>query len=285
MTLRRRDVVLPGRPGLGIEGLREGRREVSRPGRDRVDLAGRAARRARRGRRARPARLAAWLGGRRWAQERPARAARPHPTQLLLGEPVEVLEERDGWSRVAAPWQASSGDARGYPGWVRSAHLGEPVGRGRPVATASVRRTARHRSGGRRHRSSCPSARCCGSRRSTDDRRDRPRCPAAAPARSPLGRAAVRQGRAADHGPGRRARHGAAVPRGPLPVGRHQRLGPGLLRPGAPDAARATACCFPATPTTRPTGRQVERSRSTPSRPGTCTSSPGRASRSTTSGS
>jgi gamma-D-glutamyl-L-lysine dipeptidyl-peptidase len=50
-------------------------------------------------------------------------------TQLLLGEPVEVLEERDGWSRVVAPWQASSQDARGYPGWVRTAHLAAPVDR------------------------------------------------------------------------------------------------------------------------------------------------------------
>ena len=28
-------------------------------------------------------------------------------TQLLVGEPVEVLEERDGWARVVAPWQDS----------------------------------------------------------------------------------------------------------------------------------------------------------------------------------
>lgn len=51
-------------------------------------------------------------------------------TQLLEGEPVEVLEERDGWARVAAPWQASSADAAGYPGWVPRAQLaaaGGPV--------------------------------------------------------------------------------------------------------------------------------------------------------------
>lgn len=48
-------------------------------------------------------------------------------TQLLMGEPVQVLEERDGWARVVAPWQASSRDGRGYPGWVRSGHLGSPV--------------------------------------------------------------------------------------------------------------------------------------------------------------
>lgn len=47
-------------------------------------------------------------------------------TQLVRGEPVEVLEEHDGWARVAAPWQASSAHPTGYPGWVRRAHL-EPV--------------------------------------------------------------------------------------------------------------------------------------------------------------
>jgi cell wall-associated NlpC family hydrolase len=50
-------------------------------------------------------------------------------TQLLLGEPALVVEERDGWSRVAALWQASSADEHGYPGWVRTAHLGRPVER------------------------------------------------------------------------------------------------------------------------------------------------------------
>jgi hypothetical protein len=48
-------------------------------------------------------------------------------TQLLMGEPVQVLDERDGWSQVVALFQASSRDERGYPGWVRSSHLGVPV--------------------------------------------------------------------------------------------------------------------------------------------------------------
>jgi cell wall-associated NlpC family hydrolase len=50
-------------------------------------------------------------------------------TQLLLGEPALVLEERDGWSRVAALWQRSSAHETGYPGWVRTAHLDTPVDR------------------------------------------------------------------------------------------------------------------------------------------------------------
>lgn len=50
-------------------------------------------------------------------------------TQLLMGEPVQVLEESDGWVRCRAPWQPSSLDEHGYPGWVRRAHLGSPVSR------------------------------------------------------------------------------------------------------------------------------------------------------------
>ncbi|GAA0626150.1 C40 family peptidase [Kribbella sandramycini] len=49
-------------------------------------------------------------------------------TQLLFAEPVLVRSERDGWSEVLAPWQPSSGDALGYPGWVPSSHLGELPG-------------------------------------------------------------------------------------------------------------------------------------------------------------
>lgn len=44
-------------------------------------------------------------------------------TQLLRGEPVLLVEERGDWLRIAAPWQPSPDDARGYPGWVRRSHL------------------------------------------------------------------------------------------------------------------------------------------------------------------
>jgi hypothetical protein len=63
-------------------------------------------------------------------------------TQLLMGEPAQVLEERDGWSRVAALCQTSSSHDAGYGGWVRSAHLGMPVavrrGAWASVVTASA---------------------------------------------------------------------------------------------------------------------------------------------------
>src|SRR6476661_3413598 len=46
-------------------------------------------------------------------------------TQLELGEPVLVLDRtEDGWAEVVCPWQPSSLDARGYPGWVPLSHLG-----------------------------------------------------------------------------------------------------------------------------------------------------------------
>ena len=50
-------------------------------------------------------------------------------TQLLIGEGVQVVEERGDWAQVVALLQPSSLDPRGYPGWVRRNHLGAPVDR------------------------------------------------------------------------------------------------------------------------------------------------------------
>lgn len=53
-------------------------------------------------------------------------------SQLLLGEPVEIVDEAAEWVKVVAPWQPSSLDARGYPGWMPRAHvkpLSLPTGR------------------------------------------------------------------------------------------------------------------------------------------------------------
>lgn len=45
-------------------------------------------------------------------------------TELTRGEPFWVDEQTDdGWSHGYAAWQPSRRDARGYPGWVRTAHL------------------------------------------------------------------------------------------------------------------------------------------------------------------
>lgn len=55
-------------------------------------------------------------------------------SQLVAGEPVLVVadhatesesksESESGWVQVFCPWQPSSLDGRGYPGWLRRAHL------------------------------------------------------------------------------------------------------------------------------------------------------------------
>ncbi|MFL6133461.1 MAG: NlpC/P60 family protein [Nocardioidaceae bacterium] len=63
-------------------------------------------------------------------------------TQLLLGEPVVVRDERDGWSEIVASWQRSTGRPDGYPGWVRSAHLGDAVRSNDGPSACVVTRTA-----------------------------------------------------------------------------------------------------------------------------------------------
>ncbi len=46
-------------------------------------------------------------------------------TETLVGEPVHTTgTERDGRAEVIVPWQPSSLDADGYPGWVDLDHLG-----------------------------------------------------------------------------------------------------------------------------------------------------------------
>jgi cell wall-associated NlpC family hydrolase len=59
-------------------------------------------------------------------------------TQLLAGEPVDVLEERGDWLRVVAPWQPSDLDPRGYPGWVPRAHVAPAAVPARREAVVTV---------------------------------------------------------------------------------------------------------------------------------------------------
>ena len=44
-------------------------------------------------------------------------------TQALLGERVDVVAEHGDWAEIVLPDQPSSANSRGYPGWVRRAHL------------------------------------------------------------------------------------------------------------------------------------------------------------------
>lgn len=50
-------------------------------------------------------------------------------TEALEGEPLVLTgEERDGRVGVVAPWQPSSSDERGYPGWVSAEQVGAEAG-------------------------------------------------------------------------------------------------------------------------------------------------------------
>ncbi|TWP37151.1 C40 family peptidase [Leekyejoonella antrihumi] len=54
-----------------------------------------------------------------------------YESEVLQDEPVVVHDTtEDGWSRVTCPWQPSHKDSRGYPGFVRSAHLSPVEGSG-----------------------------------------------------------------------------------------------------------------------------------------------------------
>lgn len=44
-------------------------------------------------------------------------------SQLLYGQEVLVIDEKDGWAKVVVPDQPSGKDERGYPGWVPKAQL------------------------------------------------------------------------------------------------------------------------------------------------------------------
>ncbi|WP_377889063.1 NlpC/P60 family protein [Alkalihalobacillus sp. R86527] len=48
-------------------------------------------------------------------------------SQVLYGEEVIILEEKDNWSHVIVPSQPSSKDSRGYPGWIPTKQLSTEV--------------------------------------------------------------------------------------------------------------------------------------------------------------
>jgi cell wall-associated NlpC family hydrolase len=70
-------------------------------------------------------RLAHWLAAQGPAERRTLWGRLD--SQLLLGEPVEVVEDLGEWVRVRAPWQPYQDEPGGYPGYVRAAHLAPAV--------------------------------------------------------------------------------------------------------------------------------------------------------------
>jgi cell wall-associated NlpC family hydrolase len=74
-------------------------------------------------------------------------------TQLLLGEPVLVVDESGPFSEVRALWQPSGAAPEGYPGWVRTDHLATPSARGPRSVTVGITErgvTATTEAGGQR---------------------------------------------------------------------------------------------------------------------------------------
>jgi cell wall-associated NlpC family hydrolase len=63
-------------------------------------------------------------------------------TGALLGEPVIVVAERDGWSEVRLPWQPSALAPEGYPGWLPSSHLVDAPAGGSAAGDWSVDESA-----------------------------------------------------------------------------------------------------------------------------------------------
>ena len=58
-------------------------------------------------------------------------------TEVLLGEPVELLETDGDRCLVVATWQPSSRDSRGYPGWVEASALVDGVVSDLPMAVVT----------------------------------------------------------------------------------------------------------------------------------------------------
>ncbi|PLR95206.1 C40 family peptidase [Bacillus sp. T33-2] len=44
-------------------------------------------------------------------------------TQVLFGQPLLIIDEKDDWAKVLIPGQPSSKDERGYPGWLPKIQL------------------------------------------------------------------------------------------------------------------------------------------------------------------
>lgn len=59
-------------------------------------------------------------------------------SQFVRGEPLFLLEPGEDWVRVAAPWQPAPEDPRGYPAWVRAAHVGPRTTAVQPPSATAV---------------------------------------------------------------------------------------------------------------------------------------------------
>ncbi|MEH6975229.1 MULTISPECIES: C40 family peptidase [unclassified Bacillus (in: firmicutes)] len=87
----------------------------------------------------RPVHVKEWLDSLTYEKRLELCTANLIQTQVLFGEEVLVLEERDGWAAVVIPGQPSAKDERGYPGWMPKACLAKKR-RVKPEAFAVIRK-------------------------------------------------------------------------------------------------------------------------------------------------
>jgi gamma-D-glutamyl-L-lysine dipeptidyl-peptidase len=72
---------------------------------------------------ANPAHIDNWLEGLTYESKLDLCNSNLVQTQLLFGEEVVILEEKEDWVHVIIPSQPSKKDERGYPGWVPKCQL------------------------------------------------------------------------------------------------------------------------------------------------------------------
>ncbi|WP_270182087.1 C40 family peptidase [Alkalihalobacillus sp. CinArs1] len=63
-------------------------------------------------------------------------------SQVLYGDEVLILEEKNDWSHVIVPSQPSSKDPRGYPGWIPTEQLSEEIYDGDGVYVSIIKHGA-----------------------------------------------------------------------------------------------------------------------------------------------
>ncbi|MDG5472707.1 C40 family peptidase [Jeotgalibacillus sp. ET6] len=65
-------------------------------------------------------------------------------SQVLYGEPVQILDQQGDWTRVAVPSQQTIKDIKGYPGWIPTMQLteGDEEWEGMPLVRVKEKRAS-----------------------------------------------------------------------------------------------------------------------------------------------
>lgn len=78
---------------------------------------------------ANPVHVRSWLDAMSFDERLELCTANLVQTQVLFGEDVQLIKEREGWAFVIIPGQPSAKDERGYPGWIPKECLAEKARR------------------------------------------------------------------------------------------------------------------------------------------------------------